>query len=178
VAARTQARRISHARPARGRKSANPDSPRQRPTDKYPAIANAIARLPAQNGYIDGELRGVLPDGRTAFNLIQNATDTGEGSLVFFLFDLLHLDGENLMAPLLIERNARLASLLNAAPDCLRYNDHQIGRARSNGELLAITPSLRPSRHGSSAPKPKYSLRTRSRPFSMRCAAGRSILSS
>jgi hypothetical protein len=104
VAARTQARRISHARPARGRKSANPDSPRQRPTDKYPAIANAIARLPAQNGYIDGELRGVLPDGRTAFNLIQNATDTGEGSLVFFLFDLLHLDGENLMAPLLIER--------------------------------------------------------------------------
>jgi hypothetical protein len=142
VAARTQTRRISHARPARGRESANPDSPRQRRTDKYPAIANAIARLPAQNGYIDGELRGVLPDGRTAFNLIQNATDTGEGSLVFFLFDLLHLDGENLMAPLLIERNARLASLLNAAPDCLRYNDHQIGRAR---------PSRLASEHGARA---------------------------
>jgi bifunctional non-homologous end joining protein LigD len=62
-----------------------------------------------------------------AFNLIQNATDTGEGSLVFFLFDLLFLDGENLMALPLMERKARLASLLNGGPDCLRYNDHQIG---------------------------------------------------
>jgi len=69
----------------------------------------------------------VLPDGRTAFNLIQNATDTGEGSLVFFLFDILHLDGENLMALRLVERKIRLASLLNDAPDSLRYNDHQIG---------------------------------------------------
>src|SRR5437868_15189017 len=53
-------------------------------TGKYPAIAQAIAGLPARNAYLDGELCGVLPDGRTAFNLIQNATDTGEGSLVFF----------------------------------------------------------------------------------------------
>jgi bifunctional non-homologous end joining protein LigD len=53
-------------------------------TEKYPVIAKAIAGLPAQNAYLDGELCGVLPDGRTAFNLIQNATDTGEGSLVFF----------------------------------------------------------------------------------------------
>src|SRR5207253_2154287 len=51
-------------------------------TDKYPAIAESIAGLPAQNAYLDGELCGVLPDGRTAFNLIQNATDTGQGSLV------------------------------------------------------------------------------------------------
>jgi bifunctional non-homologous end joining protein LigD len=60
-------------------------------TDKYPAIAKAVAGLPAQNAYLDSELCGVLPDGRTAFNLIQNATDTGEGLLVFFVFDLLHL---------------------------------------------------------------------------------------
>src|SRR6267154_2389001 len=65
-------------------------------TDKYPALANAIAELPAQNAYLDGELCGVLPDGRTAFNLIQNASDTGGGSLVYFLFDLPFLDGEDL----------------------------------------------------------------------------------
>src|SRR2546423_6753142 len=39
-------------------------------TDKYPAIAPDLARLPAKNAYLDGELCGVLPDGRTAFNLI------------------------------------------------------------------------------------------------------------
>jgi bifunctional non-homologous end joining protein LigD len=75
-------------------------------TDKYPAIAEAIAKLPARNAYLDGELCGVLPDGRTAFNLIQNATDTGEGSLVFFFFDLLFLDGENLTALPLVERSS------------------------------------------------------------------------
>src|SRR5262249_36952301 len=61
-------------------------------TEKCPATAQAIAGLSAYNAYLDGELCGVLPDGRTAFNLIQNASDTGQGSLVFFLFDLLHLD--------------------------------------------------------------------------------------
>jgi len=96
--------------------------------DKYPAIARDIARLPVQNAYLDGELCGVLADGRTPFNLIQNATDTGQGSLVFFLFDILHLDGENLTALPLVERKARLESLLKGASDSLRYNDHQIGR--------------------------------------------------
>ena len=97
-------------------------------SEKYPAVAEAIARLPAHNAYLDGELCGVLPDGRTAFNLIQNASDTGEGSLVFFLFDLLFLDGESLVALPLVERKARLASLLSSAPEGLQYNDHQIGQ--------------------------------------------------
>jgi DNA ligase D-like protein (predicted ligase) len=96
-------------------------------THKYPAIAKSIGGLPAHNAYLDGELCGVLPDGRTAFNLIQNATDTGEASLVFFLFDLLFLDGQDLTSLPLVERKTRLASLLKSAPDSLRYNDHQIG---------------------------------------------------
>jgi len=96
-------------------------------TEKYLAIVKSIAGLPAQNAYLDGELCGVLADGRTVFYLIQNATDTGEGSLVFFLYDLLFLDGENLTALPLVDRKARLASLLDGAPDSLRYNDHQIG---------------------------------------------------
>ena len=72
--------------------------------------------------------RGVLPDGRTAFNLIQNATDTGQGALVFFLFDLLFLNGENLMETPLVNRKARLEKLLAGAPPSLVYNDHQMGR--------------------------------------------------
>src|ERR1700704_129544 len=67
-------------------------------TDKYPAVAEMVAGLPAKNAYLDGELCGVLPDGRTAFNLVQNASDTGQGSLIYFAFDLLFIDGEDLMA--------------------------------------------------------------------------------
>src|SRR6185437_15923337 len=97
-------------------------------TAKYPAIAEALAELPAKSAYLDGELCGVLPDGRTAFNIIQNAADTrSSGSLVFFLFDLLFLDGDDLRALPLIERKERLKKLLADAPSCLQYADHQIG---------------------------------------------------
>jgi ATP-dependent DNA ligase len=52
-------------------------------TPKYPAIAAAIASLPARQAYLDGELCGVRPDGTTSFSLIQNASDTGNsGALV------------------------------------------------------------------------------------------------
>ena len=97
-------------------------------TEKYPAIANAIAGLPVRDAYVDGELCGMLPDGRTAFNLIQNATDAGQGSLVFFVFDLLFLDGEDIRDLPLVDRKARLEAFLVGAPESLRYNDHQIGQ--------------------------------------------------
>jgi ATP-dependent DNA ligase len=96
-------------------------------TSKYPAIAEALAELPTTSAYLDGELCGVLPDGRTAFNIVQNAADT-HGSLVFFLFDLMFLNGEDLRPVPLIERKERLKTLLADAPACLQYTDHQIGR--------------------------------------------------
>jgi bifunctional non-homologous end joining protein LigD len=102
-------------------------------TGRYPTIAAAIAKLPARSAYLDGELCGVLPDGRTSFNLIQNARD--DGALIFFLFDLLFLDGEDLRSLRVIERKARLASLLRAAPGPLRYHDHQIGHGPTFHQL-------------------------------------------
>ena len=63
-------------------------------THKYPQIAAAVAGLPAAQAYLDGELCGVRPDGITSFSMIQLASDAGNAAgLVFFLFDLLYLDG-------------------------------------------------------------------------------------
>src|SRR5215471_14619404 len=83
-------------------------------TSKYPAIAAGVASLPARQAYLDGELCGVRPDGTTLFSLIQNASDTGNsGALVFFLFDLLHLDGEPIAPMPVTERKERLRALLS-----------------------------------------------------------------
>jgi DNA ligase D-like protein (predicted ligase) len=97
-------------------------------TAKYPAIAKALAQLPTQSAYLDGELCGVLPDGRTAFNLIQNAMEHGDAALVYFVFDLLYLDGEDLIGLPLVDRKTRLEAFLVGAPDAIRYSDHQIGQ--------------------------------------------------
>jgi bifunctional non-homologous end joining protein LigD len=96
-------------------------------TQKYPSVAKDIATLRARNAYLDGQLCGVGPDGRTAFNLIQNSMEHGDASLVFFLFDLLFLDGKDLTGLPLIERKARLKKLLAGVPSSIRFNDHQIG---------------------------------------------------
>ena len=66
-------------------------------TRKYPPIAAALEKLPVEQAYLDGELCGVRPDGTTSFSIIQAASDSGNAdALVFFLFDLLFLDGEHL----------------------------------------------------------------------------------
>jgi ATP-dependent DNA ligase len=52
-------------------------------TDKYPGIVDSLASMTAHNAYLDGELCGVLPNGKTAFNIIKNASDTGRGALIF-----------------------------------------------------------------------------------------------
>jgi bifunctional non-homologous end joining protein LigD len=100
-------------------------------THKYPTIAAALSTLVARQAYLDGELCGVGPDGITSFSMIQLASDAGNAAgLVFFLFDLLHLDGEDLMARPLIDRKTRLATLLSDVSSSLHYCDHQIGRGR------------------------------------------------
>ena len=82
--------------------------------------------------YLDGELCGVRHDGTTSFRLIQNASDTSNAeALVFFLFDLLHLDGEALGPRPLKERKERLRALLSDASWLLHFSDHQIGRGQA-----------------------------------------------
>jgi ATP-dependent DNA ligase len=76
-------------------------------TSKYPATAAALAKLPVKTAYIDGELCGVRSDGVTSFELMQQASDAGYGGLVYFAFDLIELDGEDVASLHLLERKER-----------------------------------------------------------------------
>src|SRR5437762_6014456 len=98
-------------------------------THKYPPIAAAVSTLGARQAYFDGELCGVSPDGITSFSMIQTASDAGNAAgLVFFIFDLLHLDGEDIGAQPLIERKARLAAFLSGVAPPLHYSDYHRGQ--------------------------------------------------
>jgi bifunctional non-homologous end joining protein LigD len=98
-------------------------------THKYQPIATALSKLPIEQAYLDGELSGVREDGTTSFAIIQAASDTRNAdNLIFFLFDLLFLDGADLIGLPVTERNSRLATLLKGVGPPLQYSDHQIGR--------------------------------------------------
>jgi ATP-dependent DNA ligase len=115
-------------------------------THKYPPIAAAVASLPAAQAYLDGELCGVFPDGITSFGMIQAASDAGNAAgLVFFIFDLLHLDGDDIGARPLIERKARLAELLSGVAPPLHYSDYH----RGQGPLSTSGPARWRSRASS-----------------------------
>jgi DNA ligase D-like protein (predicted ligase) len=101
-------------------------------THKYPTIAKALPSLGAHQAYLDGELCGVGPDGITSFSIVQLASDSGNAAaLVFFLFDLLYIDGEDWTSRPLMDRKTRLAALLSNVASPLHYCDHQVGRGRA-----------------------------------------------
>ncbi len=91
----------------------------------FPEIAAAIARLPCKSGVFDGEVVALDDAGRPSFQLLQNRV---EGALRYYLFDLLELDGEPLLALPLEERKARLAKLLADAGEPLRYSGDLPGK--------------------------------------------------
>jgi bifunctional non-homologous end joining protein LigD len=92
-------------------------------TADFPEIAAAIGALPAETLVLDGEICALDREGRPSFQLLQGR-DLGLGrpELFFYGFDLLHRDGEDLIALSLSERKAALAALFEGAPEELRYS--------------------------------------------------------
>src|SRR5467141_4636735 len=77
--------------------------------------------------------------GRPRSSLIQTASDSGNAdALVFFLFDLLYLDGEAISPAPLRERKEHLRDLLSNAGTPLQYSDHQIGRGQNHEEFVVV----------------------------------------
>jgi bifunctional non-homologous end joining protein LigD len=100
-------------------------------TDAFPEITEAALRLGTRQALLDGEVAIVLPDGRTSFQALQNAFSGGpRKGLVYYAFDLLHLEGERIARRPLEERKTELFRLVGkpAARSRIRYSEHVIGR--------------------------------------------------
>jgi bifunctional non-homologous end joining protein LigD len=103
-------------------------------TAKFPTVRAAVEALPARNAVLDGEVAVPAADGRTSFQALQNALGGGAGAALYFVFDLLWLDSEDLTGLPLEERKQRLAKLLAGAKRTagpLRYSDHVVGQGRA-----------------------------------------------
>ncbi|MGB8882005.1 MAG: hypothetical protein WCD11_37255, partial [Solirubrobacteraceae bacterium] len=78
-----------------------------------PGIAAAVLRLPVEQVVLDGEALWMSDDGPGSFQHTVSQIDSGAppDGIVTFLFDLLHLDGEDLLDAPLHERAARLSAI-------------------------------------------------------------------
>ncbi len=90
-------------------------------TRQYPEIAAIALELEGREAALDGELVAFGEDGRPSFQLLQRrmhvATEAevrkrrADVPVTYVIFDLLHLDGESLLALPYEERRERLAAL-------------------------------------------------------------------
>lgn len=95
-------------------------------TDRYPGIVSAVQRLDIRDAVIDGELTMVLPDGRTSFQALQNLGTSG-GTLTYFAFDLLALNGRELASKPLEARKEALRAVITSSSPPIRYSEHVVG---------------------------------------------------
>jgi bifunctional non-homologous end joining protein LigD len=90
---------------------------------KFPEITNSIVALDVQDAIIDGEIVALDDRGRPSFQLLQGY-DMGlvRPPIVFYAFDLLRLNGEDLRGLPIEERKTKLAALLKPPPPSIRYS--------------------------------------------------------
>ncbi|MCM0080761.1 DNA ligase D [Geomonas sp. Red32] len=89
---------------------------------RFPQVAASLAAIKAE-AVLDGEVVALDEQGRSYFQLLQNSQRTGEGSIVYFVFDLLYLNGQDLRRLPLLTRKEMLRALLPDLPN-VKYSDH------------------------------------------------------
>jgi bifunctional non-homologous end joining protein LigD len=97
-------------------------------TNRFPTIAADVGRLPASKTVIDGEVISADAQGRPNFSTLQDDLKQRRyDRMVYYAFDLLHLDGFDTRAASLIERKKVLQSFLleaAAASPLILYSEH------------------------------------------------------
>ncbi|MDB5724948.1 MAG: ligase, partial [Novosphingobium sp.] len=101
-------------------------------SDRFAGIVAEAAKLDVSSALIDGEAVVLDSDGRSSFQALQGALKGAPGTIDYFAFDLLEIDGEDLTGLPLTDRKERLARILPKASRRIRYSEHIVG----NGEKL------------------------------------------
>jgi bifunctional non-homologous end joining protein LigD len=102
---------------------------------KFAGVVDAASKLDVSAALIDGEAVVLDEKGRSSFQLMQGAWKNGRAKIVFYAFDLLERDGEDLTALPLFERKKALLKIFGRRQTgVLRYSDHIVGEG---AELFA-----------------------------------------
>ncbi len=104
--------------------------------DKFQEIADAVKQYVPEGTGLDGEVVVFSDQGVSDFGGLQHWLSNGEGNdPQYMTFDLLAINGHEMMSMPLLERKDRLKSMIDAFPKeasyWLRYSDHVQGHGDS-----------------------------------------------
>jgi bifunctional non-homologous end joining protein LigD len=103
-------------------------------TPQYPELANVAKQIAAKEAILDGEIVALDQDGMPRFQLLQPRVGRksglealrGHGHIVYYVFDLLYLDGFDLTSCSLVERKEALQQILRPA-SFIKLSEHIVG---------------------------------------------------
>ncbi|TPJ46113.1 DNA ligase D [Mesorhizobium sp. B2-7-1] len=97
-------------------------------TEKFDGpVTAALGKLKCRDAIIDGEIVVLADSGVSSFPLLQADLSARRADrFVYYIFDLMRLDGQDLRREPLVERKQALAELLGKQPEdsALRFSDH------------------------------------------------------
>ena len=98
-------------------------------SDRLPAVHRTLTSLQLPDMLLDGELVSLQPDGVSSFPGLQAVLKAGrDATLVYYAFDLLHLDGWDLRPCALLNRKRALETAVRWN-GMIRYSEHHQGQA-------------------------------------------------
>ena len=103
-------------------------------TPQYPELAKTAKQIDAKEAILDGEIVALDKDGMPRFQLLQPRVGRksgiealrGLGHIVYYVFDLLYVDGQDLMSCPVVERKEALENILRPA-SFIKLSEHIVG---------------------------------------------------
>lgn len=92
---------------------------RKRLNERFPEVIKSVAKLSTKSCVLDGEVCALNDEGRSSFQLLQNAGERNQ-PVVYYIFDVLFMGITDLRRLPLTERKARLEAILLKAVDPIR----------------------------------------------------------
>jgi bifunctional non-homologous end joining protein LigD len=102
---------------------------------RYPAVTTALAQL-GHDAVLDGEVVVVDDQGKSQFQLLQDYGNSRNGNLIYYVFDLLYLDGHDLTRIPLVRRKQILAQLVQHLPN-VRVSEHVETQGKAFFQVVA-----------------------------------------
>ena len=109
-------------------------------THQYPELVDVGKQVDAKEAILDGEIVALDRDGMPRFQLLQPRVGRkkksdieallGKAKIVYFAFDLLYVDGYDLMSCSVVERKAALERILRPA-SFIKFSEHIVGEGEA-----------------------------------------------
>jgi bifunctional non-homologous end joining protein LigD len=93
-------------------------------TEKFPELQAIVKEIRATEAVLDGEIVAVDAAGMPSFDMLRSRKRGPDFAIVYYAFDLLYVDGRNLMDQPLVDRKRGLRKVLSKRISRVRYTDH------------------------------------------------------